>query len=390
MNQRKFQKKAVGWLVLCSFVFVLNNGSMPLRGEKAAGNPNEAAAAAPDSGDELEPGMVEKPAESGKQVEKKKFPWLLVAAGAVVVAGVVIYFTLIYKPKYALTVTVGEGVSGTPAAGSVEYKKGTAVTYDFSADAGYKKVAVTLDGASVNASGTVTMDKAHTLAATATEGIDEQFTSSASYLWGPWHSGFWSVGSGYYKCNSTTVMGWEYNIYNYRFSSNQFVYEVKLRRTQGPTAIANGIGLFTSTNGANTSGYLFVHAAAGTFWVLKYTNYNFQTFTGTLDWIVSSTSSAAIHTGLDQWNTIRISRSGSNYTMAINGSNVYTFSDSTHDARYVSLAGGCLGAPNAWDYDYVTATKGTTLHAPPTITLAPIPLAPVDIYESLTGHKKQQ
>ena len=390
MMVRKFNKKAVGWLVLCSFVVLLHGCVIPRMGENPAGNWAETTSVSPDSSDELAPGIVEQASTSAKQVAKKKFPWLLIAAG-VVVAGAVIYFTLIYKPKYTLTVTVGTGVSGIPAAGTAEHKKGTAVSYNFTAATGYKKLLVKLDDVEVAASGTITMDKAHTLSAAATEGIDEQFTSSASSLWIPWHSSFWSIGSGYYKCNSTTPLGWEYNTYNYRFSSNEFVLEVKMRRTVGGPGVGNGIGLFTSTNGTNNSGYLFIHDVSNNYyWILKYTNYNFHTFAGTFEWIKNATSSSAIHNGLNQWNTIRISRSGSNYTLAINGSNVYTFYDASHDARYVSLAGGCFGPPNAWDYDYVVATQGSALQTPPVISQAPILRPSTDIVEALTGQKKQQ
>ncbi len=101
-------------------------------------------------------------------VKKKKFPWLWVAAG-VVVAGVIVYFTLIKKPKYDLTVELGAGVTGTPAAGKYTYKKGKQIAYNFSSIDGFKNLIVLFDGLNAASSGTIVMDKAHSLKATAAQ-----------------------------------------------------------------------------------------------------------------------------------------------------------------------------------------------------------------------------
>ncbi|MCX6554895.1 MAG: hypothetical protein NTZ12_07775 [Candidatus Aminicenantes bacterium] len=100
--------------------------------------------------------------------KKKRFPWLLAVAATLVVGAAIYYFVMLNK-KYTLTTTVGTGVSGTPAAGSVKYKKKTVVNYNYAAADGYTNLVVTLDGAPVAASGTVTMDKDHTLSASATQ-----------------------------------------------------------------------------------------------------------------------------------------------------------------------------------------------------------------------------
>lgn len=101
--------------------------------------------------------------------KKKKFPWLLVIGGAVAV-GVILYLVLNKKTKkYDLTVTVGEGVQGTPASGTYTYKKGEVVNYNYSAASGYSDLNVLLDGSPAAASGTITMNSNHTLTAAATE-----------------------------------------------------------------------------------------------------------------------------------------------------------------------------------------------------------------------------
>lgn len=69
-------------------------------------------------------------------------------------------------PTYALTINLGAGVTGAPA-GTTSYTQGTVVNYSYAVQTGYQNLQVTLDGSPVPASGTVTMNGAHTLAATA-------------------------------------------------------------------------------------------------------------------------------------------------------------------------------------------------------------------------------
>lgn len=106
-------------------------------------------------------GKIEK--EGAKK--KKKFPWLL-AVGAVVVVGALVYFLLL-KPrkKFTLTVVRGEGVLGDPQGNTYRYKKGAMVAYNYTPAPGYSGLAVTLDGNAALDSGAVKMDKDHILAA---------------------------------------------------------------------------------------------------------------------------------------------------------------------------------------------------------------------------------
>jgi len=64
---------------------------------------------------------------------------------------------------YTLTVSLAEGVTGNPASGTNSYSKGQSVSYSYSLISGYKNLVVTLDGQQVNASGTIIMDRNHTL-----------------------------------------------------------------------------------------------------------------------------------------------------------------------------------------------------------------------------------
>jgi hypothetical protein len=70
-------------------------------------------------------------------------------------------------PSFLLSVTLGQGITGHPAAGSNSYVQGTAATYAYALSPGLSNLQVAIDGANVNASGTLLMNGNHTLIATA-------------------------------------------------------------------------------------------------------------------------------------------------------------------------------------------------------------------------------
>ncbi len=114
--------------------------------------------------------------------QRKKFPWLILAGGVVITAAL-LYFLVIKKKKkkeYTLTVTVGEGVSGTPATGSYIYKENETITYQYSLKTGYSNLTLTLDGNPLNSNGTgtITMNRNHSLVVSAGENQVTLVTSS--------------------------------------------------------------------------------------------------------------------------------------------------------------------------------------------------------------------
>lgn len=68
---------------------------------------------------------------------------------------------------YALTVSLGSGVTGTPSA-SQTCTAGDTVNYTYTLQSGYTSLVVTLDGSPAATSGSVTMNAAHALVASAT------------------------------------------------------------------------------------------------------------------------------------------------------------------------------------------------------------------------------
>ncbi|MCK5055536.1 MAG: hypothetical protein KAT34_02705 [Candidatus Aminicenantes bacterium] len=111
--------------------------------------------------------------------KKKKFPWLLVVGGLVVV-GVVLYFLVFKTKKYELTVNVDAGVTGSPAAGTSKHKKGTTINYNYSLAAGYEQLSVKVDGTAKSASGSITMDAAHTITVTAVKSVTGTYKGTTS------------------------------------------------------------------------------------------------------------------------------------------------------------------------------------------------------------------
>lgn len=157
MKFTNLQHKTISMIVLLTFVVLLHFSATPAQAASNSGNSETTIAQGNSNG----PGFIEEESSSEPVIKKgKKFPILFVALGVVAI-GVAVYFLVIKKPDYTLTVNLGTGCTGTPAA-TAKYKKDTAVAYNYTAPAGYM-AQVKLDGVAVPASGTVTMDKDHTL-----------------------------------------------------------------------------------------------------------------------------------------------------------------------------------------------------------------------------------
>ncbi|TFG75028.1 MAG: PEGA domain-containing protein [Chrysiogenales bacterium] len=437
-------------------------------------------------------GFIEQDAPAPAIKKGKKFPWLI-AALVVVAGGAAVYFLVLKKKKYTLTVTVGEGVTGTPAAGTSTNEKGTAINYNYSLQSGYSDLSVTLDGAPVAASGAVTMNANHTLEAKAIKtfvltvskgehivgtpnsgtyshargsnvtysyapasgysnlevkldnvpvansgtiamegnhsltailkganiavnstpagariflnnvdsgqvtpyiftyssavtrnvllqyscgykeysqsvsvafgetktinhsfvtGIREDFEVPPSACWLPYHSSSWDhTGHGEYRYSGAATR-WSTSAYSHFFSGNYTVI-IRMYRKAGSTTASNAFFLGSGSDMTNASGYAFYYFASGQYGIARTTNYNFITASGSVFTIKSPTVSAAIKTGLSNFNVLKVVKSGSQYSFYINNTLLHTFSDSTHAANYTALALYCGGVTTVMEYEYV-------------------------------------
>jgi hypothetical protein len=163
-----FHRKPVSMLVMIAFTFLLFFCASQAPAAPSAPAAGTKSAATLERGENDGPNVFEQEGEGGSAGKKaKKFPWLIAGLGAVAI-GVVVYFLVIKKPKYTLSVTLGAGCSGNPASTS-SFKKGKVVSYSYAPLAGFSGLQVKLDGALVPASGAVTMNANHALEVSASQ-----------------------------------------------------------------------------------------------------------------------------------------------------------------------------------------------------------------------------
>jgi hypothetical protein len=86
--------------------------------------------------------------------------------------------------QYVLTVTVGEGITGTPATGSYSYTDADLVNYSYSLQSGYENLVVQLDGVTVGSNGIIAMNTNHTLNVTAEMIFDPNGDWAGTYIYG--------------------------------------------------------------------------------------------------------------------------------------------------------------------------------------------------------------
>ena len=75
--------------------------------------------------------------------------------------------------EYILTVSLYDGITGTPEAGTYIYNDIEEIDYSYSLKEGYTRMTVLLDGDEVDSSGTFTMDGDHYIVVAAGQGTGE-------------------------------------------------------------------------------------------------------------------------------------------------------------------------------------------------------------------------
>lgn len=224
--------------------------------------------------------------------KKKKFPWLLVIGGVVVV-GVVLYFTVFKTKKYDLTVNVGEGVDGSPASGTYNHKDGSTVNYSYSLKSGYEQLTVRLDGVEKDPAGTITMDAAHTLEVSAVKSVTGTYKGQTN------QGAAYPITIRVAKKNGISNV--TYFQIRMRSATNNLGYYITLTVTGNPTSLpivnyafdydgsyVDLAGNFT-VNGTTT--------ASGD-WSLYYNTSLYGLFTGSGTWNVTKTAAAMPSSGM--------------------------------------------------------------------------------------------
>jgi hypothetical protein len=141
--------------------------------------------------------------------------------------------------QFTLTVSRGVGVNGTPGSGTYLYKSGEKVNYNYSLRSGYTDLVVTLDGKSIESSGTITMDRDHELTATSAR------TYTLTVSRGIGVNG--TPGSGNYLYRSGEKVN-----YNYNLQSSYSILEVKL---DGNAVASNGTITMNRNHNLTASAY---------------------------------------------------------------------------------------------------------------------------------------
>jgi hypothetical protein len=172
----------------------------------------------------------------------------------------------------------------------------------------------------------------------ASEQLHEDFTTAASASWKPRRSALWSVGNGYYTCTMGMTTNpknwWEWSVYDHAWSKASYTVEAKMKVTLEKAEY--GIMLSDTTNMNKANVYLFLFLGDGLYKVRRIIGYDLYTSTNTgaitdlKDWTAGGAKAVT-------WNTIKIAKSDNSYVLSVNGNSLFTFSDSAHDPRYVSI-----------------------------------------------------
>jgi len=159
----------------------------------------------------------------------------------------------------------------------------------------------------------------------------ENFGDGVADNWVNDGSGTWTVESGVYKMtgsNGDTTRSTYYN-----GDSSNFVYEARIKKTSGDIYTYMGV-FFRSSDGAqDNNAYFFNINPNGQYSYGKYVGSTLNWLSG--GWIYH----AAINTGLNAWNTLRVWARGSSIKLYCNDTLLVSFTDSSHHSGKVGLAG---------------------------------------------------
>lgn len=218
---------------------------------------------------------------------------------------------------------------------------------------------------------TANLGETATVNATMAEGIHEDFVVPAASCWTPASASFWTTSGGVYKL-TRRLDNWDSNYYNHSFSGN-YTLTAKMRRVKGGRSYSIGLLLATTTNTAAITGYIFQYSSGGSWstWMPK--SFNLKTQHGGWSWINFWKNSGAIKKGIggDNWNTLKVVRSGSNYSFYINNVHLSSFTSATFDPHYDFLISAAQTEDVIVEYDYVYHSAGTTAGSIPGLPASP-------------------
>ena len=189
-------------------------------------------------------------------------------------------------------------------------------------------------------------------------GFKEDFTDNTANFWLPDNAVAWQAANGYFTASKTTErLG--LGIYNFFYGESTYTVESRMRWSEYSGSNSKAplfIMLGTSKSFTSNAGYMLGYSMDGTISIYLVENYNFiDPLTGPQT-IIYSGSSSAVSQGLNNWNTLKVVRSGTSYTLYINNTLIHTFIHSAYNPTYVILGFGSAGIKTTCDFDYVYMT----------------------------------
>jgi hypothetical protein len=188
-------------------------------------------------------------------------------------------------------------------------------------------------------------------------GFKEDFADNTANFWLPDNAASWTTAGGYYTASKTTErIGM--SIYNFFYPVTSYTVESKMRWSEFKGSDSGAplfIMLGTSTSFTNNTGYVLGYVQDGTIGIYLVENYNFLNPPPGPPTVLYSGSSSAVNKGFN-WNTVKVVRSGTSYTLYINNTLIYAFTHSTYSPQYVMLGFGTAGVKTTCDFDYVYMT----------------------------------
>jgi hypothetical protein len=189
-------------------------------------------------------------------------------------------------------------------------------------------------------------------------GFKEDFADNVANFWLPDNSATWTAASGYLT-GSITGGRVSVNLYNFSYSGTSYTIESKMRWREfngsgGSSPIFIMLG--TSNSFTNNSGYAMGYGLDGTVGIYRIDGYNFITPPPGSPTTLWSASSTAVNLGLNNWNTLKIVRSGTSYSLYINNTLLRTMTLSDYNPTYIMIGFGCASIKTTCDFDYMYMT----------------------------------
>jgi len=120
-----------------------------------------------------------------------------------------------------------------------------------------------------------------------------------------------------FSTNDPQKRGTWWNLYDNINDRN--IYEIECKKMSGAKNIGYGM-VFGASNTDNREYYLLGITTQGDYWIGKYSN---EKFTTIKDWAESE----KLSTGYNTINTLKVVKNGTSFTVFLNGSEVYQFTD---------------------------------------------------------------